>query len=837
MFNLSSEIQHRNLSLKEADNFNYKKKRNDNVLKNSNYSLTSCNKYIKESRCDLKGLEESINVLNEYKKIHGSSGTNVLESSIKELLYKIQDIGKCSVYLENNTSLDSLIETSDNLFFIDRLQYNYKFLNENKKIDNLYSIYRNFPEEFIIEFCKYVDSFDLSSNIEKLNIALETAEYLNEIYKLNIDAIEEASNYFVYNVNSCSESDFYLVLESNKFLKKKFNNTKNKVSKFTKTKTKEALEGLKKCSEKDRPTINRLLQKIYSDDPENIIEELPNILKWIRVFGVIAVASNLPFVFAVPVVLADAIIGHEVKKKHIKKSINAYENNIEKSKELMKSTKDDKEKEALKKSIEKLEKGLDMLKDYEDSLYSEKYNDEKNGNDLDFGDDDFDFEDFDEATIIMNSLTPEEYMESRHLQLARLSLMTIAQLNRLLNARFRNISGAFTVFSKEDIEIFSSLNSEELYRYINKCTSTVETTIALIISSRLPELDYLDEELFTLLKSLQNNLPEDYRLSFEGTHRDDTFKLKLIDTVKVYPYEDNEEDYYEARDTYCIINAMEECVKSILNSNLQSSVLNKLNEYSTNDLLRIQEFNSIIPLIDTEVLKESYEEIYNKYVSENTIEGFKSTEKVNIALRSLEKNSKISEGIELLDCKTILYELCAINNYIDDIKDNTINESFISGLKIAKEKIARTAKKLSDKDKLISNKLDNMVDKLIDQGQKAMTSKNREAVIKGSILPSLSSMLKLILGSGIVGLIDPFLGGVTMVVGLGLSKYGTAKERQFILDEIDIQLKMVEKKMQLAEQNNDMDAMEELLKTEKKLQRERQRIYYKLRPNRMAPSN
>ena len=52
------------------------------------------------------------------------------------------------------------------------------------------------------------------------------------------------------------------------------------------------------------------------------------------------------------------------------------------------------------------------------------------------------------------------------------------------------------------------------------------------------------------------------------------------------------------------------------------------------------------------------------------------------------------------------------------------------------------------------------------------------------------------------------------------------KERKYILDEIEIELKLVDKKIQLAERNDDTKALEQLYRIEKQLKRERTRIKY-----------
>ena len=50
-----------------------------------------------------------------------------------------------------------------------------------------------------------------------------------------------------------------------------------------------------------------------------------------------------------------------------------------------------------------------------------------------------------------------------------------------------------------------------------------------------------------------------------------------------------------------------------------------------------------------------------------------------------------------------------------------------------------------------------------------------------------------------------------------------------VIDEIEIELEMCEKYINIAEQKNDMKALRQLLTTKKELERQRQRIKYKMR--------
>ena len=54
------------------------------------------------------------------------------------------------------------------------------------------------------------------------------------------------------------------------------------------------------------------------------------------------------------------------------------------------------------------------------------------------------------------------------------------------------------------------------------------------------------------------------------------------------------------------------------------------------------------------------------------------------------------------------------------------------------------------------------------------------------------------------------------------------KERQLVLDDIDIELRMCERYMRLAEEKNDMKKIREIEKIQRNLIRQKQRIQYKM---------
>ena len=112
--------------------------------------------------------------------------------------------------------------------------------------------------------------------------------------------------------------------------------------------------------------------------------------------------------------------------------------------------------------------------------------------------------------------------------------------------------------------------------------------------------------------------------------------------------------------------------------------------------------------------------------------------------------------------------------------------------------------------------------------EKALTNNNREAVIKGSLIPSASRCIKAAIVTGAAWLVSPALAVIGVIGAVGISKKLQKKERQLILDDIEIELQMCDKYLKIAEEKNDMKATRNILQTKRSLQRQKQRINYNM---------
>lgn len=177
-----------------------------------------------------------------------------------------------------------------------------------------------------------------------------------------------------------------------------------------------------------------------------------------------------------------------------------------------------------------------------------------------------------------------------------------------------------------------------------------------------------------------------------------------------------------------------------------------------------------------------------------------------------------------------------------DLKDNwkpPAGTKFnLNNLKLGIMGIRSKAKKLGQKEREVSRGLDNTCKLFMKSLQKALISDRREAIIKGSVIPSFSKLIKIGLVLGLTAgvplvVANSFAGVVVAAIaalgGFAASKNLTRKERLLLLDEIEIELDIIDKEISNAESKNQIKKMRILMRQKKELQRQYQRIRYNIR--------
>lgn len=162
------------------------------------------------------------------------------------------------------------------------------------------------------------------------------------------------------------------------------------------------------------------------------------------------------------------------------------------------------------------------------------------------------------------------------------------------------------------------------------------------------------------------------------------------------------------------------------------------------------------------------------------------------------------------------------------VQDVLHEMSFTATLTMIKDKIKQGAQNLSDKEKVASRTLDTSIESFKVGLENSLKQENREAVIRGQVLPSASRIIKLAIISGFAFLIHPALAIIYLLGMFAMSKKLRVKERQLVLDELDTELRVCQEYINKAKANQDMNAYRQCLQIEKKLLRQRDRLKYKL---------
>jgi hypothetical protein len=225
-------------------------------------------------------------------------------------------------------------------------------------------------------------------------------------------------------------------------------------------------------------------------------------------------------------------------------------------------------------------------------------------------------------------------------------------------------------------------------------------------------------------------------------------------------------------------------------------------------------------------ISEAIDELRKTPTSENYV-------RIAALIDCREAVSEISDDLVTEDnIEKVLQNMNEIR-YMGDVIGNSIqsyNELSIgSSLTLAIDKMIDTAKDLDVKAQVAARTIDAASRYISHSIEKSLTAENREAVIRGEILPSMSKCVKLAILTGGAFLISPAIAIVALVVRFVISKRIQAKERQLVLNELDVELNMVDRYIRQAEEKNDLKRVKELLLTKKKLQSQYARLRYNLK--------
>lgn len=338
------------------------------------------------------------------------------------------------------------------------------------------------------------------------------------------------------------------------------------------------------------------------------------------------------------------------------------------------------------------------------------------------------------------------------------------------------------------------------------------------------------QNLEKYLKELKNDLEKlkDYERTLYSEKENDERDTNDDDFDDDFGFDDDF-NFDEAARIIYISNLMESISENLVDTDVDGIVYNNIFKLNNDSIDALTDFSITVPVIlEKDKLKESLINYRNELrKSANNTSDYVRIDCINENIYKLDKSgysySTSNSTRDAMMYLTCLNEITKINsgNYIMEM-------DFVNTIKLAINNLKKNIIKLSDKEKKISNSIDVAANNVIKGIQKSMSSNNRDSIIKGNVLPSVSKCIKTALIYGTAWAINPAIAIIGAIGNIACSAICRAKERQTILDDIDIELKMCKRHMRNAEEKNDMKKIRQIEVLQRNLLRQKQRIENKM---------
>lgn len=390
-----------------------------------------------------------------------------------------------------------------------------------------------------------------------------------------------------------------------------------------------------------------------------------------------------------------------------------------------------------------------------------------------------------------------------------------------------------TLFADQLIKLH--LERKQLEKIIDiykKEIETVENKIEKLKSEE--EKDRMDRYLKALNKDLET-LTEYERNLYTDEENDerDFSNYEFDDDFNFNDDWDLDNDFLEQNQLHNIaaIITISELVESIneglLDTDIDGIIYNNIFKFDNDTIDAIADFSVTVPVIlEKEKLCNTLES-HKEDLRSDFMNNIMRIDCINENIRKI-KNSTNSYNVTN-DIKGLICTLNWLNEMVLSVNSSYVLEmDFSNTIKLAMNKLKKSAIKLSDKEKQVSNTIDVSMANVSKGIENALTNDSREAIIRGRILPSASKTIKIALATGAAWAVSPAVAIIGVVGAFACSTKLKAKERQLVLDDIEIEIKMCERYLRQAEEKNDMEAIRQIEKTQRSLERQRQRIQYKM---------
>lgn len=687
----------------------------------------------------------------------------------------------------------------------DRVINNTKAMSKRFNFDKIIEHHRYKPLEIIVsEFCNLIDTYDMPL-YGKMNIALEQLSYYLQKHAVDYDRKELSSTileYFVYTypLNEDDKINMYNVLKGNLFIEEAdIPDNVSSPSSIGSTDTTDPVERaflLFVNSARDMDSMYDCLETLVKLPDDILIKQMPRILGFLRyqcansILGARSIKNTIE-------VFTKEIADKDLTRDQIEKIMSIYRDMSEFTLRMYDS---ESRNDAINEFISVLTNEYSTLKVIASDMYPDMELDSNR-----------DFQAYKESTDgAVMSLDEFKLFKFHNLFTALFNLDRY--LARKNNTFLKNILNKTKVicnntrkfFFKESGEFdISAISNNQYFDVCVRVYESLDQSYNGEIHKNLAMLCNIINEGFTI--------PEGTRVYY--TSIGERFELHFEDSTYINLTEAEKEELSKVFTEYDMYN-MEELSKA---SGICDVLVNQDYDKISESIESIDDPELLCSIVEALMYSNTITDEYAQYM----IDSYTDSHYDDFAGNTLLHNFVWEDTVYPLEIQKealIIAKQC-LSEKVD-----------LNSIKLALTAMRDKAKKLGAKEKELSRNADAAVSHFSNSMQRALTNDRREAIIKGSIIPSFSKCIKTgIALAGIGALGGPIAAAITAFAGLAVSKMLNDKERKLMLDEIDIELQVLEKEISHAEDAKNMKKYRELVTYQKKLQREKQRIKYNIK--------
>lgn len=804
-----SKIRNRKMSqsrVSSIDSKYYYNIANSAIRENSSMIKMESERFFRNCNDKVNANKYFKNCISIMENVEGNELRSLSYIFSSEIVPAITDLDFAKECVENSSLNDNvkeriLISIKENKI-CDRVLSNSKNISKRFNLEKIISESRHLPlMEPVFECCRLLDTYDMPE-YGKLNLALEQLSYY--LQKENIpyarnDLAKYVTEYFTITNKNLTNNELYgfrNVLKENMFLEDcdskdcgQLAVAQNYSYDMKTNPIQNAIDAFSVCSNKTDEDIKSLIDTIIDKPLSIIISNLEVIFEFFRTLILLEIYPNSKMNEIVNYFF-DSLFDidmsrNDVEQIHIKikaelKVVEQLQSRLETPRlQAMKIY-----ELVIRDCINHTEYSLGTL--YPDKVES----DNKSWNDTN------------------DSMSLQEFKIFKFQNL----ITAVLNIDKFLNRKGNKFLDGIKKKSKK---IFSTTKKFFTESGISPTVFTDKGNFDVCIAvyeanseSDMMELNYLFNKLCGTLNTIES-IPSGSRVNYVNIAN--RFEVHYEDSTIV----DFGDSINESLSEYDLFNAY--TISSIC-SYLEAVSKFDNDKFVTEMYYSIKDADTFISIIEA-----------LQYTGLANIDNIKSLEQdFNISnYGNYKANTKLSQIVENWKAIDTPYDI--MTEAVECMNVVVSEKVDLNAIKLSIEGLKGKMKDMGAKEKEMSRNLDINMNHFMNSMKNAMTNDRREAIIKGSVIPSFSRCLKIGIGLAGIAAFNPLAAVITAFAGLAVSKNLNAKERRLMLDEIDIELKALDKEIQMAEDNKNMKKYRQLLTYQKQLQREKQRIKYNIK--------